>query len=195
MFILELTLRSWMHAEENKRRTLQRNDVAAAITKTDIFDFLVDIVPREDAKPEDGQATASMPPPPPAALPSASMGLGPRPQGLPGHPALGPGGLFFQMPPGALGGDPSQAAAAAAAMMRPPMPPMGVDPALMSMYQQQQLMTGQGWPHMAGLPPPVGLGSAAGAAAMAAQVQHHQMQAAAAAAAAAAGQQGQPSAD
>lgn len=41
MFILELTLRSWMHAEENKRRTLQRNDVAAAITKTDIFDFLV----------------------------------------------------------------------------------------------------------------------------------------------------------
>lgn len=41
MFILELTLRSWMHAEENKRRTLQRNDIAAAITKTDIFDFLV----------------------------------------------------------------------------------------------------------------------------------------------------------
>ena len=41
MFILELTLRSWIHAEENKRRTLQRNDIAAAITKTDIFDFLV----------------------------------------------------------------------------------------------------------------------------------------------------------
>lgn len=29
------------HAEENKRRTLQRTDVAAAITRTDIFDFLV----------------------------------------------------------------------------------------------------------------------------------------------------------
>ncbi|GFH14243.1 histone-fold [Haematococcus lacustris] len=40
MFILELTLRAWQHAEENKRRTLQRNDVAAAITRTDIFDFL-----------------------------------------------------------------------------------------------------------------------------------------------------------
>eukprot|EP00873_Tetraselmis_striata_P025295 jgi/Tetstr1/445559/TSEL_033332.t1 len=51
MFILELTLRSWNHSEENKRRTLQRNDIAAAITKTDIFDFLVDIVPRDD-KPE-----------------------------------------------------------------------------------------------------------------------------------------------
>mmetsp|Transcript_19841 Transcript_19841/g.34142 ORF Transcript_19841/g.34142 Transcript_19841/m.34142 type:complete len:187 (-) Transcript_19841:890-1450(-) len=51
MFILELTLRSWIHTEENKRRTLQRNDIAAAISKTDIFDFLIDIVPREDVKP------------------------------------------------------------------------------------------------------------------------------------------------
>ena len=50
MFILELTLRSWIHSEENKRRTLQRNDIAAAITKTDIFDFLVDIVPRDELK-------------------------------------------------------------------------------------------------------------------------------------------------
>ncbi|KAL5972330.1 hypothetical protein ACLOJK_041583 [Asimina triloba] len=52
MFILELTLRSWGHTEENKRRTLQKNDIAAAITRTDIFDFLVDIVPREELKEE-----------------------------------------------------------------------------------------------------------------------------------------------
>ncbi|XP_024529991.1 nuclear transcription factor Y subunit C-2 [Selaginella moellendorffii] len=52
MFILELTLRAWMHTEENKRRTLQKNDIAAAVTRTDIFDFLVDIVPREDVKDE-----------------------------------------------------------------------------------------------------------------------------------------------
>lgn len=45
MFILELTLRSWNHSEENKRRTLQRNDIAAAITRTDIFDFLVSPAP------------------------------------------------------------------------------------------------------------------------------------------------------
>lgn len=51
MFILELTLRSWIHTEENKRRTLQRNDIAMAITKTDMFDFLIDIVPRDDIKP------------------------------------------------------------------------------------------------------------------------------------------------
>ena len=52
LFILELTLRSWMHSEESKRRTLQRNDIAAAITKTDVFDFLLDIVPREESKEE-----------------------------------------------------------------------------------------------------------------------------------------------
>lgn len=50
MFILELTLRSWIHTEENKRRTLQRNDIAGAITRGDIFDFLVDIVPRDELK-------------------------------------------------------------------------------------------------------------------------------------------------
>jgi len=51
MFIIELTIRSWIHTEEGKRRTLQRNDIASAISKTDIFDFLIDIVPRDDGKP------------------------------------------------------------------------------------------------------------------------------------------------
>lgn len=59
LFILELTIRSWLHAEENKRRTLQKNDIAAAITRTDIFDFLVDIVPREEIK-EEGAAAGGM---------------------------------------------------------------------------------------------------------------------------------------
>ncbi|XP_019705030.1 nuclear transcription factor Y subunit C-3-like [Elaeis guineensis] len=48
MFILELTYRSWAYAQENKRRTLQKNDIAGAVTRTDVFDFLVDIVPGED---------------------------------------------------------------------------------------------------------------------------------------------------
>merc|ERR1711879_308918 len=48
MFILELTLKSWIHTEESKRRTLQRNDVAFAISQCDMFDFLIDIVPREE---------------------------------------------------------------------------------------------------------------------------------------------------
>jgi len=51
MFITELSLRAWIHTEDSKRRTLQRNDVATAITKFDQFDFLIDIVPREEIKP------------------------------------------------------------------------------------------------------------------------------------------------
>lgn len=50
MFILELTLRAWIHTEESKRRTLQKNDVAVAVAKHDMFDFLIDIIPRDDPK-------------------------------------------------------------------------------------------------------------------------------------------------
>ncbi|KAF2721284.1 histone-fold-containing protein, partial [Polychaeton citri CBS 116435] len=52
IFITELTMRAWIHAEENKRRTLQRSDIASALAKSDMFDFLIDIVPREDATPQ-----------------------------------------------------------------------------------------------------------------------------------------------
>ncbi|KAH6595286.1 hypothetical protein BASA50_005929 [Batrachochytrium salamandrivorans] len=48
IFILELTLRSWMHTEENKRRTLQKSDVAMASSKSDMYDFLIDIVPCDE---------------------------------------------------------------------------------------------------------------------------------------------------
>ena len=40
MFILELSIRSWGAAEKCKRRTLQKEDVDAAIKNTDVFDFL-----------------------------------------------------------------------------------------------------------------------------------------------------------
>ncbi|UJR15240.1 hypothetical protein I4U23_002195 [Adineta vaga] len=49
LFIQELTIHSWLQTEESRRRTLQRNDVAAAIAKNELFDFLIDIVPREEA--------------------------------------------------------------------------------------------------------------------------------------------------
>ncbi|KAH8084198.1 histone-fold-containing protein [Filobasidium floriforme] len=50
IFIAELTSRAWLVAQSNKRRTLQKSDVAAAIGYSDMFDFLIDIVPREEAK-------------------------------------------------------------------------------------------------------------------------------------------------
>ncbi|KAK6122656.1 hypothetical protein DH2020_043596 [Rehmannia glutinosa] len=94
MFILELTLRSWNHTEENKRRTLQKNDIAAAITRTDIFDFLVDIVPREDLKDE---VLASMP--------RGNLPVGAPTEGLPYYymppqpgPPAGTPGMFVGKP-------------------------------------------------------------------------------------------------
>ncbi|XP_070397288.1 nuclear transcription factor Y subunit gamma isoform X2 [Dermacentor albipictus] len=66
IFITELSLRAWVHTEDNKRRTLQRNDIAMAITKYDQFDFLIDIVPRDELKPttkraEETVRTTTMP--------------------------------------------------------------------------------------------------------------------------------------
>ena len=57
IFITELTMRAWIHAEENKRRTLQRSDIASALAKSDMFDFLIDIVPREEASSHAKRAT------------------------------------------------------------------------------------------------------------------------------------------
>lgn len=60
IFIHELTLRAWVHTEDNKRRTLQRNDIAMAITKYDQFDFLIDIVPRDELKQSKAQSDNSV---------------------------------------------------------------------------------------------------------------------------------------
>uniref|UniRef100_A0A1I7YHU0 Phosphatidate cytidylyltransferase, mitochondrial n=1 Tax=Steinernema glaseri TaxID=37863 RepID=A0A1I7YHU0_9BILA len=48
VFIEELTLRAWYHTEESKRKTIQRSDISTACSRCDMFDFLIDIVPRED---------------------------------------------------------------------------------------------------------------------------------------------------
>jgi hypothetical protein len=61
IFIYELTLRAWIQAEEGKRRTLQRSDIAQAISKCDQFDFLIDIVPREEVKPSKPPPSESKP--------------------------------------------------------------------------------------------------------------------------------------
>lgn len=90
LFILELTLRSWMNTEENKRRTLQKNDIASAITRTDIFDFLVDIVPRDEIK-EEGV------PMPRAGVPLSSSA-----------DAMQYGGMYYMQQPPVPAGHPSQ---------------------------------------------------------------------------------------
>lgn len=66
-------MRAWIHAEENKRRTLQRSDIASALAKSDMFDFLIDIVPREEAashaKRTSAQPAASQAVPAPGQAP------------------------------------------------------------------------------------------------------------------------------
>lgn len=47
IFITELTMRAWCVAERHKRRTLQKADIAEALQLSDMFDFLIDIVPRK----------------------------------------------------------------------------------------------------------------------------------------------------
>ncbi|ONK60996.1 uncharacterized protein A4U43_C08F24900 [Asparagus officinalis] len=61
MFILELTIRAWNVAAGHKRRTMLRNDIAVAIAKTDIFDFLVDIAPVENTKTKEVNEPESVP--------------------------------------------------------------------------------------------------------------------------------------
>ncbi len=48
VFIAEITARAFIIADSNKRRTLSRSDIAKALSKSDQFDFLMDIVPREE---------------------------------------------------------------------------------------------------------------------------------------------------
>lgn len=74
IFITELTMRAWIHAEENKRRTLQRSDIASALAKSDMFDFLIDIVPREEATAHAKRTTTQ-----PSAAPVPGPGQAPMP--------------------------------------------------------------------------------------------------------------------
>lgn len=50
MFIIELTHRSYYHTIENKRKTLQRSDIAQTIASVDIYDFLQDLIPKEELR-------------------------------------------------------------------------------------------------------------------------------------------------
>ncbi|KAJ1267740.1 hypothetical protein BS78_07G081000 [Paspalum vaginatum] len=65
MFILELTLRAWLHTQGTKRRTLQRSDVDAVINATEAYDFLMDDVAPEDEQKGNGGAVVPPQAPPP----------------------------------------------------------------------------------------------------------------------------------
>ena len=57
LFIEELTLQSWMVTLQMKRRTLHKEDGAAALVATDIFDFLAEMI--SEAKASAGNGASS----------------------------------------------------------------------------------------------------------------------------------------
>ncbi|KAF2175526.1 histone-fold-containing protein [Zopfia rhizophila CBS 207.26] len=124
IFITELTMRAWIHAEENKRRTLQRSDIASALSKSDMFDFLIDIVPREEAHPHKRSGGQSS-----AAVQSSAAAV----------------------PPGAL---PQQGGVHTAHQMAPPDYTMGPHMAQQEDFRQQGMYAGpvQGDPNAYGQP-------------------------------------------
>ena len=48
IFIIELTHRAWLYTDESGRKTIQKNDIASSVGSNDNFDFLIDIIPRDD---------------------------------------------------------------------------------------------------------------------------------------------------
>jgi nuclear transcription factor Y gamma len=149
MFILELTLRSWIHTEENKRRTLQKNDIAAAITRTDIFDFLVDIVPRDELNKEDGLGVSrgAMPVGSPVSYEGVyyvQTSQGVLPQAAMGSPALMGNSMMVARP--AMSIDPT--------LYQPQRPPMQYLPQHAPMQQMWQQPPSQLPPNQQpGMPP------------------------------------------
>ncbi|KAL1812866.1 hypothetical protein ACET3Z_022931 [Daucus carota] len=61
MFITDMTSRAWINTEESGRRTVQNKDIAAAISKTDIFDFLEEVAPKDESSQQILKATPAEP--------------------------------------------------------------------------------------------------------------------------------------
>lgn len=89
LLIKDLTHRAWTHTERNRRRTLQRQDLHAAVGESEVYDFLIDIVPRVTAPSQKVHTNA--PPLPSQGIPSGVAGLGGA-----SHPAMAQAGI----PPG-----------------------------------------------------------------------------------------------
>ncbi|KAF2087003.1 histone-fold-containing protein [Saccharata proteae CBS 121410] len=176
IFITELTMRAWIHAEENKRRTLQRSDIASALAKSDMFDFLIDIVPREEAaahKRSGGQGSSAQAAGAPVQAGAVQQqGVHPPPHQM-GPPDYGMGQHMqeqdYRAQPQGMFAPPVQSDASAYGQAQPQM----FDPSMYGSYQMPQAMypvsqrapdpTGQGDPtHAYGTHDPEGDADAEG---------------------------------
>lgn len=76
LLIKDLSFRAWRHTERNRRRTLQRQDLHAAVGESEVYDFLIDIVPRVTT------SKASVPSPTEAAAAAAAAMTPQIPHGM-----------------------------------------------------------------------------------------------------------------
>ncbi|KAJ1932726.1 hypothetical protein GGF37_006963, partial [Kickxella alabastrina] len=83
IFITEISQRAWMNAEENKRRTLQRQDVSFAAQRSEMFDFLIDVVPREEFSTKKAVAQPTVTVTVPASATKAAQALKEEPAAAP----------------------------------------------------------------------------------------------------------------
>lgn len=96
LLIRDLSVRAWKHTDHNRRKTLQRSDVHAAVGESEVFDFLIDIVPRVVPN-----AAAALLGPPPAMPAMDAMN---NVQNIPPPAAIG---MNMVQPPQVNGVDPS----------------------------------------------------------------------------------------
>ncbi|KAK7332296.1 hypothetical protein VNO80_29046 [Phaseolus coccineus] len=75
LFIMELTMRAWANVEDDKRKIIQKTDIASAISMSDMFDFLVDTVPRDDTVTMGHQLLAGIAPTPNENAPYPYMSI------------------------------------------------------------------------------------------------------------------------
>ncbi|KAL9940582.1 hypothetical protein V8E36_000070 [Tilletia maclaganii] len=60
ILIADLSSRAFLIADSHRRRTIQRSDIRDAIAQTDVFDFAIDILPRDPSGGAADQSTASV---------------------------------------------------------------------------------------------------------------------------------------
>ena len=147
-FILEMTHRAWNVAQECQRRTLQRSDIAVAIARTHIWDFLLDTVPLQEAidamtaiegDAADADATGGIDPaaadPPQDDVqgrnPASGEGVVPAPVESNPMPVTLPPGMNPMFPPGQFMPPPQMGAFP---QMMPPPPPGMLFPIPPGMY-------------------------------------------------------------
>lgn len=57
LIIREISTRAWQHTDSQKRKTLNRADIHSAVIENEVFDFLIDIIPRVTTVPTNSNSS------------------------------------------------------------------------------------------------------------------------------------------